>query len=74
VSSQKPSLLDLGVLLSLVVLAVQYFLNFFGLPWLHDHTSPDGYGRAVRAIRLGLAIALGAAAVLGLLGYTRLAA
>jgi quinol-cytochrome oxidoreductase complex cytochrome b subunit len=71
VSSPGARLLDLGVLLSLVVLALQYFLNFFGLPWLHDHTSPDGYRRTVTVIRVGLVIALAAAAILGLLGYIR---
>jgi hypothetical protein len=58
----EPDLLDVAVLVSLVVLATQYFLNFFMLPWLKKHTGPETYEGVVSLIR-GLVAAFLVAAV-----------
>lgn len=57
----EPNLLDFAVLVSLVVLATQYFLNFFILPWLKKRTDPDTYDQVVSLIRGLVAIFLLAA-------------
>lgn len=54
-------LLDIAVLVSLVVLGTQYFLNYFILPGVKRNTDPETYNRLVWLVRGLVAAALLAA-------------
>lgn len=66
----KPNLLDLGVLISLVVLAIQFLFEWFVKPYAKEHwKNPETYDALIFLVRVVIVALLITAVVLGAIGY-----